>query len=389
MEGHFPFDLRGQADIQRRVLLSQGLHLPQMDPDTLQKPARTIAAPQPLPPSTPSPLLVPPIPFSKPPSTAPVDIDPQSQAHADLLAELGIKVRDFAYESKLPPVQPYRVRQIQPGPRPLKRSRKDGEEDVSTAIETAEGSLSRKSKLKREDTEPDVTQHQPRRPRTLGFFNVRCDPDANPSQSQPAEYSQLNNFSQSQPLDSQDSDPYVVTPTVTPNGSLQWPDATISEIPASQLDTVSQANDPELFTYSQLGMSEAETEYPDTTGTGLVGILTPMSSLSSLASDVLPRFSNPFDSQPSNTYSRSSTASPSPQQSATQTSRYQLRRRPIPHSPQSPTKTGIRDRKSMYKAAYPLPRNMPYSMQSANAPLDRVIRNRGSSGNHDETMIVQ
>ncbi|KAG6903409.1 hypothetical protein C0995_005432 [Termitomyces sp. Mi166 len=290
--------------------------------------------------ASPSPHLVPP--SAGPSSKPPMD---QSQTHGDLLAQLGIKVRDFAYESKLPPVPSYRVRQIQPGPRPLKRTRTDGEvDDVfqdNNRTEAAEGNSSRKSKLKREDTEPDVTQHQPRPSRALGFLNIHDlyrDPDVLPlsqSQSQPAKYSQPSDFSPYR-SDSQELEPYVVTPVVTPNGSLQWPDViTISDIPASQLDTESQANDPLLLTYSQLGMPESietesgpstepepKTEPSDTTGTG------------------------PSDSWTLNAHSRSSTPSPSPQRPSTTTSRYQLRKRPIRASSQSPTKTGVRDPKS-------------------------------------------
>lgn len=283
----------------------------------------------------------------KPSSTAPVAIEPQSKKHAEVLAELGIKVRDFAYESKLPPVQPYRVRQVQPGLRPLKRTRRDGGEvdDVSQDTEAAEGDSPRRSKLRR--TESEIT-----RPQTFGFFLSFNDRHPkyialcqSQSQSQPAADS-----SESQPLDSQNLDPYDVTPTVTPNGSLIWPDVvTSTDIPALQLDTEPQANDSVLLAYSQPG---PEPEPSDSTGTGLVGILTPMSSLSSVGSDVPP---NPLDSWSTNALSPSPPVSPIPSKLATPpSSHYQLRRRPT--SPQSPTKSGLHGRKTTYKAAYPLPR---------------------------------
>ncbi|KAG6910962.1 hypothetical protein DXG01_006016 [Tephrocybe rancida] len=421
--------------------------------DNLQKAAQTIAAPlplvslqrgaqhhlqefpniMPLPKSSTSQssLLAPPRagpsskPISKPASTAPVDIDPQSQVHADTLAKLGIKVRDFAYESKLPPVQPYRVRQIQPGPRPLKRNRRDGEENEDDVFQDnsrtgpSEGSSSKRSKLEREDTEPDITQQQSRPTRARGFMNLNeYEPQTPPwFQSQPPELSQPSGLSQPPQilLDSQDSEPYVVTPIVTPNGSLQWPDVgTTSDITASQLDTESQANDPILLTYSQLGMPEPdsqleqpEPEFLDTTGTGLVGKLTPMSSLSSVGSDASAPEPRPFASRASNSastsrdspLSRSSTSSPPSQKPLTPpvpTSRYQLRRRPIPPSPQSPTKIPTHNRRKMYNAAHPLSRTVPYSMQSSHSkaktsstPHSRLVRSRGGPSNRDEAMVVR
>ncbi|KAG6880152.1 hypothetical protein C0992_004604 [Termitomyces sp. T32_za158] len=340
--------------------------------------------------TSPSPFLVlPSAGPSKPSSTAPFAIEPQSRKHADVLAELGIKVRDFAYESKLPPVQPYRVRQIQPGLRSLKRNR-DGEvvDVLQDNIETAEGSLSRRSKLKREGTEADITQ--PRRPQNFGYsvnirdFHTKCS-----SSSQSLSQFQPEKFLQPSP------DPYDVTPTVTPNGSLIWPDTvTSTDIPAFQLDTESQASDPALLTLRLLGMSRPESEPSDPTGTGLVGKLTPMSSLSSVGSDVPPK---PLDPKTSNEFSRSPTASPTPREPATPsppTLRYRLRRRHIPLSSQSPTKSRSFEPKTMYKeAAYPLPHSGAYSMQSSHskskAPLGRVAPTHGSPSNCDETMIVR
>ncbi|KAG6842047.1 hypothetical protein C0991_003573 [Blastosporella zonata] len=364
---------------------------------SLQKAPQVIVAPLPLSSNAQSSsLLVPRAgPSSKPASVAPVDIDPQSQRHADVLAELGIKVRDFAYESKLPPVQPYRVRQIQPGPRPLKRLRKDGEEDDGDVFQTStasENTSSKKLKLKREDTEPDVSQEQPYPRRDRGFKNINYEPRVPPwFQSQPSEFSQSIELYQQ--FESQECEPYVITPVVTPNGSLQWPDAvgTTSDIPASQLDTESQANDPVLLTYSQPGMPETESQFvmpepelvADNTGTGLVGKLTPMSSLSSIESDA-PASPLPILSRPSNLRSStldsplfsSKTSPPSPTKPATSpvpTSRYQLRRRPV------------------------LSHAVPYSMQSSHSnakpsslPRTRIVRSRGGpSGNRDEAMVVR
>ncbi|KAG6821504.1 hypothetical protein H0H93_000012 [Arthromyces matolae] len=370
-----------------------------MDTKTLEV-APTIVTPQPIPSSTSSSSqLAPPIagPSSKPISTAPVDIDPQSQGHSNLLVELGIKVRDFAYESKLPPVQPYRVRQYQPGSRSLKRTRQEDDvfQDNTSAIPTS----SKRSTLVREDTEPDVSQHEPPFKRARGFAHVRSlarQPAAPPwhhSKTPPMEFPrqiEIESQSQSQPpliLESQDSEPYVVTPIVTPNGSLQWPDiGTTSDIPVSQLDSESQATDPVLLSFSQLGMPDPEPEPQgeerDTTGTGLVGKLTPMSSLSSIGSDV-PPLTNPLSAlAPIHASYRIPTSSPTPPKNVTPpipASRYQLRRRPLPPSPKTPTKAGNATRNhNMYSSAY----------SRGKASRGREVRtHRGGASN--ETMIVR
>ncbi|KAG6878567.1 hypothetical protein C0993_003022 [Termitomyces sp. T159_Od127] len=365
---------------QPLVSLQRGAQRPPQDLPNLMSHLKPSTSPSPI-------LALPSAGPSKPSSTTPVVIEAQSTRHADLLAELGIKVRDFAYESKLPPVQPYRVRQIQPWLRPLKRTRRDGEEvdDVfqeNVRIETAEGSSSRRSRLKREGTEADITQL--RRPHNLGYFVNSCDHHSEyspsyQSQSQPSNHSQLF---PSPPV----PDPYDVTPPVTPNGSIVWPDTIINnEIPRLQLDTESQASDVVLLT-SPLDMSEPKPEFPDPTGTGLVGTLTPMSSLSSVGSDVPPEVLDSF------TLSRSPTVSPTPTEPATPppSSRYQLRRRPIPHNP---LKSDLLHSKTLYKAVYPLHRPGSYPMQAshskAKASLRRVAPTHGSPSNCDETMIVR
>ncbi|KAF5387758.1 hypothetical protein D9615_000613 [Tricholomella constricta] len=387
-----------------------------------QKAASLIAAPIPLPSIVPSLLSTSTVagpsfrpafkPMSKPASTAPIDIDPQSQAHADTLARHGIKVRDYAYESKLPPVRPYRVRQIQPapGPRPLKRVRMDGEDDDvfynhPRAIE-GEGRSSKRSKLEREVTEPDI--QLPTLNRARGFLNL-IDYEPEPqSQSQQTDWEASHSQPPSRFLESQDSEPYIDTPFVTPNGSLQWKTDNKSDIPASQLDIESQANDPESSCMPQLA---------DTTGTGLFGALTPMSSLSSIASDIPTSPIKPLrkgsHSQSSthaidvgsplrdSSFPRSPNTSPSPPTPPAHTSRYKLRTRAPPKSPVSPTTTaGTRNRRTMYSAAHSLSRPIAYSMQSthsrtktqttSSSSRPRTLRKRAAGpSSRDETMIVR
>ncbi|KAF8076650.1 hypothetical protein FPV67DRAFT_1664906 [Lyophyllum atratum] len=290
-------------------------------------------------------------PISKPASTAPVDIDPQSQGHADTLARLGIKVRDFAYESKLPPIRPFRPRQIQPGPRPLKRNRRDGEDDdvfyINPKTGHEEGSSSKKARLEREITEPDIQQPSTAK-RARGFMNLDdYEPEPQPeSQSQPADI----------------------------------------RLPTERMGNLSTSVTNHL-SYSQLGMPQP-VDATDATGTGLFGELTPMSSLSSIDSDLstpppppqlppkkshsrlstrVPKNGSPLRNSP---LTRSSNKSPTPAKPATpptHTSRYQLRKRPAPVSPQSPTKAGTRNRRTMYSPPHPLSRPIAYSMQSSHS----------------------
>ncbi|GLB34046.1 hypothetical protein LshimejAT787_0109300 [Lyophyllum shimeji] len=397
-------------------------------PPMPQKAALPIAASSPLP-STSQSLLptaagVSGKPVSKPASTAPIDIDPQTPAHAETLARLGIKVRDFAYESKLPPVRPFRVRQIQPGPRPLKRVRDDEDGDVfSVNPRAGEGGAgpSKKSRLEREITEPDIQQPSIHPVRERGFMNLdeyepQSQSQSSQSQSQPLTYdSQRAESGDSQPpsryLQSQDSEPYIDTPLVTPNGSLQWRRKSPSQASFPRLDTESLAN--QLLSDDQLAMPQP----PDTTGTGLFGALTPMSSLSSIASDLppsptpksalhrrlsthAPKLMSPLRNS---SLPRSPNKSPILSKPATPpgpTTRYQLRSRLTPKPPQPSAKPGTRNRRTMYSAAHPMSRHIGRSAQSSHArgkpptasgsPRSRTLRRRaaGPSTEGDRSPVL-
>ncbi|KAH7916274.1 hypothetical protein BJ138DRAFT_1139973 [Hygrophoropsis aurantiaca] len=210
---------------------------------------------------------------------------PSQQPTPEVLAQLGIKVRDFAYESTLPPIAPIpRVpRQMQPGPRPLKRAQRDwddGNDDSSTSSRCHNygGRLSpdmhvnagqRKSKsLERKVTEPlEPIQSLPSR-RTLGFTELSQYRSniPGPSAFAPAPRASARSFSNSPPTSplnppsfqdlSQESES-IVTPVSSPNNSIHWNVTDVSLIPASQLDTESQAYCPEMLSYSQMGLSPA------------------------------------------------------------------------------------------------------------------------------------
>ncbi|CAA7260070.1 unnamed protein product [Cyclocybe aegerita] len=170
------------------------------------------------------------------------------------LAKLGVKVRDFAYESKLPPVRTIYLqpRQVQPSA-PQGLQREDTEEDES--FSQSQGVRS----LERTNTEPTVAAAPPSRTRGfLDLANYTLDSNSLDSQT-PMAYpeSQASAGLPEIVFESQDSDmPPNDTAIVTPNGSFQWDVEDTSDTPASQLDTESQAPEPEIISYSQLGFSQ-------------------------------------------------------------------------------------------------------------------------------------
>ncbi|RDB19816.1 hypothetical protein Hypma_012784 [Hypsizygus marmoreus] len=317
---------------------------------------------------------------SKPISTAPQVYEPQSQAHADALATLGIKVRDFAYESTLPPVQAFHRRQILPGvSRPLKRVTRDGEDEAeSSSSKDGEGQASsstKKAKLEREITEPDIQQSSTTNPplRERGFMNLNDyeQESQSPSQSSNAT-SQPRELQISQmPLEVVESR-YITTPLMTPNGSIQRTDQGNSSMLALQPDGASQCDDQKSFP-PRLGLLQRRDR------AGLLGPLSPMSSLSSIQSDppTSPVYASTVatSSKLSHTLKRGSTLRPPPRssdQSPTRLSpnsshpstRYHLRRRPVAISPQSPIKPTTRNHRA---TTHPASRPLAYSRQSAHS----------------------
>ncbi|KAJ3509254.1 hypothetical protein NLJ89_g5319 [Agrocybe chaxingu] len=170
------------------------------------------------------------------------------------LAKLGVKVRDFAYESKLPPVRTIYLqpRQVQPSA-PQGLQRQDTEENESFL--QSQGARP----LERTNTEPAAAAAPPSR--TRGFLDLaNYTLDSNNLDSQPPVVNPESRASIGPPeivFESQDSDMLPNdTPIVTPNGSSQWDVEDINDIPASQLDTESQAPESEIVSYSQLGFSQ-------------------------------------------------------------------------------------------------------------------------------------
>lgn len=222
------------------------------------------------------------------------------QPSVSKLSELGIKVRDFAYESTLPPVPTVYLqpRQIQPSvPKDVNDPNDPHyvlEEERKKKVYTFESTR----KIERTPTEPVLESDLLPPPRRTFPKIKRTDAQLDlGSQSQSQQQSQThsptshvqphditNTPSGSQPVpglttDSQQTEPWVDTPVVTPNGSLQWPNepevTDTSTVPASQLDSDSQALPvPETVSYSQMGFPQ-----PDSSPFGRdSGTRTPLSS---------------------------------------------------------------------------------------------------------------
>jgi hypothetical protein len=264
-----------------------------------------------------------------------------------MLASLGIKVRDYAYESKLPPIPPvYRhPRQIQPAVvrTTLKRQGTESGENDLFSQSSSQPETSQK-KLERTSTEPvilpgpDIDDYE--------YDGTHIDsqqPDVYPeSQQMPSSI-----------FESQKSEPYIDTPLVTPKGSLQWPAPDTSDIPTSQLDIESQTMAPELASHLPLSFSHI----PDTsfsTKRSVTPTASPLASALSLASinddlsslktinSTPPRL--PHGKAAAGPDQRSQTVDLTPDVDAPTTPRvlamrYHLRKRPVaPSSSFSPTK---------------------------------------------------
>ena len=351
---------------------------------------------------------------AKPLSTA-AQVRVSQQPDVATLASYGIKVRDFAYESTLPPVKPVHLlpRQIQPGLRALKRVR-GGEDILSQPIAGSaadgEGSFSKKSKLERTVTEPALESGVPPT-RERGFVNLD-DYDLT-ADSQAVIDSQQSDPPTSQPpvlyFESQDSEPYIDTPFVTPNGSLQWPVTDNSTIPASQLDTASQEAAPEPLSYSQLGFSQADQPSQQQVSRGSSSVLSdPPTSPISLLLDHLPGPSTRTTVSPSplrfpaTTLSRCSNPSPESHSPTTSpippASRYYLRKRVTVKSPPSLMKSATHTRRAVPPPKHLTTRPLACSIQSSHSrakshnangsPKSRTIRTRTATRNTSNDGIL-
>ncbi|RPD80906.1 hypothetical protein L226DRAFT_124103 [Lentinus tigrinus ALCF2SS1-7] len=356
----------------------------------------------------------------QPPAT-----DDESQAGHKIVEALtaqGIRVRDFAYEnSKLPPVTsvPRFSVQVQPRPRTLRRTRDmlnghdDGEESDEedprisrTWYIDANGngvSHAYRYRKKTGNLERTLTEPADEEPPSQGF-NTRAPvlrppspryrlPPASPrprhegaqclstpqrpmrhlqSQSPNRFPSPISTMPQSQLSaqdESQETESWVDTPLVTPNGSLQWPVQNTSALPTSQLESIlPQLGDMEHeqnVTLSQLGFSPERSQ--------------PTSVPSPADTPSRPRHPEPhipppavFNTRAGPNKSRSTSRSPSPRAASSKAlpaplqpapaPRYDFRRRPAPVQapPPPPAPRGtIRTRAMGHAAARTLEKAAP------------------------------
>ncbi|KAK0206696.1 hypothetical protein DFS33DRAFT_611764 [Desarmillaria ectypa] len=287
---------------------------------------------------------------------------PMPQPQPEDLAMFGIKVRDFAYESKLPPIPPFRRKPPQPGlMRSPKRLRRFGEEDVGNEDVFSVG---KRPKLQRVDTE--LVIEEPASQRMPAYSDITKLPPLLLPSSQPPVH------------DSQESEPYVDTPLVTPNGSLNWGVKDTSSIPASQLDRVSQAAVPDLISMTQLGLARLIDSQKDDMSIEPVAVSVPDSPTP--ASATAPRLASPFPTKvPSPPIPSSSPpATPPatvPSSSAEASPRYCLRKRPSSHHHSEPPRT--RPRLSSQSTTYSRPSD--HKSDSPTKPQPRRKSTRSTS----------
>ncbi|KIL00505.1 hypothetical protein PAXRUDRAFT_821593 [Paxillus rubicundulus Ve08.2h10] len=203
------------------------------------------------------------------------------QPSSEFLASLGIKVRDFAYENTLPAIAPVprMPRQVQPAPRALKRSQRDWEdarEDLqgSHSIGTLSGPQPFQSRrtpsksLERKPTEPleQGTVQYTRTLERIAIYEMRSIVSSIQATAFPA--TRRQSLSASPPTSpitpslpqvaSQESE-LVQTPPAIP--FIIHMDDT-STIPASQLDSESQAMSVHPMLFSQFALSPQPSPRP-------------------------------------------------------------------------------------------------------------------------------
>lgn len=207
------------------------------------------------------------------------------QPTVETLQSLGIKVRDFAYESTLPPIAPIpRVpRQTQPSARPLKRTRGDWEEEDGAPSQYSRPQFGREAtnagmqtsskpeSLVRKATEPLEFNAPPVSKRVMGCADLsrpvlfgsqlpfrtprralkahRTPPRRSPTTPLT---SPLFGSPSEEPSQGASQESELV---MTPAGPASWHIEDTSSIAISQMDTDLLAFVPEEITYSQLGLS--------------------------------------------------------------------------------------------------------------------------------------
>ncbi|KAF9226690.1 hypothetical protein BS17DRAFT_497714 [Gyrodon lividus] len=274
-----------RGDIEREPL-SQPLVNVSEDMCLIFKPPKPQACPVMSPTKTSS-VMISPEEYSQAPQNS-AQIASSLQPSPEFLASLGIKVRDFAYENTLPAITPVprMPRQVQPAPRALKRSHRDWDNEgeglqSSHSIRTLSGlqpfqsrrTPSKKSRsLERKPTEP-LEEAADQYTRTIERITI-CEMRSLVSSIQETVFpaTPLRRFSASPPtspitpslsqLASQESE-LVQTPSAIP--LIIHVDDT-SMIPASQLDSESQALSVHSMVYTQFEQAPQASPRPSSPG---------------------------------------------------------------------------------------------------------------------------
>jgi hypothetical protein len=213
--------------------------------------------------------------YLKPPNIIPASSDAQpsvlrssQQPTVEMLQSLGIKVRDFAYESTLPPIAPIpRVpRQIQPSARPLKRTSREWEEEDGAPSRSSRPPFGRKATNAYSETnwKPNSLVRKPTEPLELDLLPVPKRMMGCADLSRPFPFGGQLTFRRTPPRRlsaSPPTSPLFGSPSQeasqeselikTPPGAESWHIEDTSSIPASQLDTESSVFVPEEISYSQ------------------------------------------------------------------------------------------------------------------------------------------
>jgi hypothetical protein len=280
------------------------------------------------------------------------------------LAKYGIKVRDFAYESTLPPINPvyFLPKQIQPDPGVLRPSQGPAPQPSSSSGVTKQI----------EKPPAELSIQLPGFVRQRGFFDLR-DYDAD-NDDLPDSQSSSCMLLQPPPSYSQESDEYVKTPIVTPNGSLQWQDVDstpfqLDNCPPLRPLSFSQARTP---TQGELGNKETTSTTPSPLSSSHSSFcISPSPVSTSLPKCRLRRRSSHTTRARQSHLGKDST----PTTVATSpASRYYLRKRRNSPTASSTSKPATRSRLGL-GAVSPFPK----PSQSTTSPLPSARRQEGAS----------
>ncbi|KDR83980.1 hypothetical protein GALMADRAFT_236532 [Galerina marginata CBS 339.88] len=314
------------------------------------------------------------------------DEERSQQPSVEELKKLGIKVRDFAYESTLPPLRTiYRhPRQIQPGvPRPLQRQVTEPDQSDS------QQSQSNKN-VERTPTEPALSPTAPMRMR--GFLNLQeCDAidDGDIFDSQQPSFTPEHSIHTQLPPtapESQESEAGASTSLNTAESLISRNLRNTSDMSASQLNAGPQGVVvPDLFSYLDFSQPIENAQNNRTSSNSQpIALSAQPSPLTPLPSSPhITSSSQPSQSQQSgsiNSRSNSTQDLRAPVIPRVIAPRYHLRKRTIPNLPQPPPRPPKRARKLAPPESPAQPSRLNFaSAQSSHSPTKNKDKSASSS----------